>query len=57
VTVFGISNLFWETLESINRNFPLGLDAWFISDRWLLGIPRSTRIKILFEEGAWVTRL
>jgi alpha-D-ribose 1-methylphosphonate 5-triphosphate synthase subunit PhnH len=46
----------FETLASINADFPCGIDTLLLAPTWLAAIPRSSTIDIIFEEGPWATQ-
>jgi alpha-D-ribose 1-methylphosphonate 5-triphosphate synthase subunit PhnH len=46
----------FETLASINADFPCGIDCLLLAPTWLAAIPRSSTIQIVFEEEPWATQ-
>ena len=46
----------FETLASVNADFPSGIDCLLLAPTWLTAIPRSSTIEIVFEEGPWATQ-
>jgi alpha-D-ribose 1-methylphosphonate 5-triphosphate synthase subunit PhnH len=44
--VAGATEKFWLTLQNNSKRFPLGWDVLFVTQDQVMGLPRSTRIKL-----------
>jgi alpha-D-ribose 1-methylphosphonate 5-triphosphate synthase subunit PhnH len=46
ISVAGATETFWRALQKNSRRFPLGWDVLFVTPDQVMGLPRSTRIKL-----------
>ena len=56
IGVGGLPVEVFETLEALNREFPMGIDTFMVaSNGVVVGLPRSTRLVIERGASAWAT--
>jgi alpha-D-ribose 1-methylphosphonate 5-triphosphate synthase subunit PhnH len=47
ISIAGATETFWRAMQRNSKRFPLGWDVLFVTQNQVIGLPRSTRIKLL----------